>query len=463
MNGLLTANSLAFTGGTATLNDTVTVTTLSFMGGTGVLNSPATATNGIFSNGELSGSGDVTVTNVLDWTGGAMSGAGKTIIPTGATLNISVTNSVHYLNRMLENNGTTTWTGGVLDMSDGMFQNNGTFTANSDSTLDSYGRTGTNVFQNAGTFVKQGTGTTQFRVSSTGVTFNNADNVDVQAGTLSATNPGTNSGTISVTAGSVVVVTGSFTQSAAGGLAMELRGTGSSQFGRVTISGAVTLDGTLSLTVGGGFVPAIGDEFQLLTYGSHSGTFTTINGNGLAFSPTYNATNLTLTRVAPFSAAEAATRETTTAALSHDALAGIVQAANSLWASAGLSIAQRELLNPTQFIVADLAAVGQLANSRPGVITIDDNAAGFGWFIDATPDDDDEFQLAAGTNLLRAVAGSAADGHMDLLTVVLHELGHQLGFDHADDPGDLLFETLAAGRRKRLSALDVDAWFGRQE
>ena len=277
------------------------------------------------------------------------------------------------------------------------------------------------------------------------------------------TNPGANSGTISLAVGGSVNVAGSFIQAASGIVSAELAGTGVGEFGHISVSGAATLDGTLNVTVGEGFVPAIGDDFQLLTYGSHSGTFATIDGNGLAFSPTYNATNLTITRVTPSSAAEAATRETATESVSQEALAEIVQAAMALWASVGLSTAQRELLNTTQFIVADLDSVGQLANSRPGVITIDDNAAGFGWFIDATPDDDDEFQMAAGTNSLRAVAGSAADGQMDLLTVVMHELGHQLGLDHADDPDDLLFETLAAGRRKRLSALDVDAWFGRPE
>ncbi len=277
------------------------------------------------------------------------------------------------------------------------------------------------------------------------------------------TNPGANSGTISLAVGGSVNVAGSFIQAASGIVSAELAGTGVGEFGHISVSGAATLDGTLNVTVGEGFVPAIGDDFQLLTYGSHSGTFATIDGNGLAFSPTYNATNLTITRVTPSSAAEAATRETATESVSQEALAEIVQAAMALWASVGLSTAQRELLNTTQFIVADLDSVGQLANSRPGVITIDDNAAGFGWFIDATPDDDDEFQMAAGTNSLRAVAGGAADGQMDLLTVVMHELGHQLGLDHADDPDDLLFETLAAGRRKRLSALDVDAWFGRPE
>ena len=38
---------------------------------------------------------------------------------------------------------------------------------------------------------------------------------------------------------------------------------------------------------------------------------------------------------------------------------------------------------------------------------------------------------------------------MDLLSAVLHELGHELGLDHDDDL-DAMFETLAAGTRRSL-------------
>ena len=36
---------------------------------------------------------------------------------------------------------------------------------------------------------------------------------------------------------------------------------------------------------------------------------------------------------------------------------------------------------------------------------------------------------------------------MDLLTVLAHELGHLIGFEHDAEPGHLMFETLAPGMR----------------
>ncbi len=79
-------------------------------------------------------------------------------------------------------------------------------------------------------------------------------------------------------------------------------------------------------------------------------------------------------------------------------------------------------------------------------ILIDRNAAGYGWFIDPTPQDDSEFTpLASGA--LVAQPQSAADRHADLLTTVMHEMGHILGY--ADDVvGDLMNATLPLGVRR---------------
>jgi hypothetical protein len=56
-----------------------------------------------------------------------------------------------------------------------------------------------------------------------------------------------------------------------------------------------------------------------------------------------------------------------------------------------------------------------------------------------------EFGLAGAAGAYTALAGSPAFGHMDLLTAMAHEMGHLLGFDHADS--GLMAPALAPGQR----------------
>ena len=92
--------------------------------------------------------------------------------------------------------------------------------------------------------------------------------------------------------------------------------------------------------------------------------------------------------------------------------------------------------------IADLP--GNLLGEEIGkTILIDRDAAGYGWFIDPTPQDDAEFtHLAA--DVLVAKPQTAAAGHADLLTAVMHEMGHVLGYEH--DAGRPDEPHLAAGR-----------------
>src|ERR1044072_9258610 len=75
---------------------------------------------------------------------------------------------------------------------------------------------------------------------------------------------------------------------------------------------------------------------------------------------------------------------------------------------------------------------------------IDLTAAGCGWFIDTTPYESSEYRMSGDS--LVAQPDSEAYGRMDLLTVVMHEFGHVLGYEH-DDEG-LMKETLAPGERQ---------------
>jgi hypothetical protein len=102
---------------------------------------------------------------------------------------------------------------------------------------------------------------------------------------------------------------------------------------------------------------------------------------------------------------------------------------------------------------ADLAgsALGQTTGTT---ITLDDNAAGYGWFIDATPDLNEEFLPTADPTVWKAKAGSAAEGKMDMLSVLLHEYGHVVGLDYSADAHSNMAATLQPGVRRTLSADD---------
>ena len=129
------------------------------------------------------------------------------------------------------------------------------------------------------------------------------------------------------------------------------------------------------------------------------------------------------------------------AILSATQLQPIVAEAFARWSAAGVSADQIQSLGDIQFEIRDLTGT-QLGLATPGQIWIDANAAGQGWFVDMTPSLNEEFVGMSH----QAVGGSIAASLVDLLSVVMHELGHLLGFEHGT-AGDVMDATLQPGVR----------------
>lgn len=302
-------------------------------------------------NGKLVGSGTVNWAGTIDgtltsqvanfnWLSGELKGTLN--IPSGSTLTLPksagsnfyadyychITGTLNNAGKVVQNANTlllyTTYQNYTLG--NGNVGNSGTWTLNSSAVSSSYQST-TALFANTGTlistgecsldqaFVNTGTltvqngslglyGSTQTAGSTSLVGGSLEGNLNLKGGVLAGSgNTGTiinSGGTIQPGAGNIgtINVNGDYTQSGTGALELQLGGTASDKFDRLTVSGTATLGGNVNVAYANGFVPVAGDKFAVVTHQTRSGQFTKINAAALpagrSLSAVYNANDVTL-------------------------------------------------------------------------------------------------------------------------------------------------------------------------
>jgi uncharacterized repeat protein (TIGR01451 family) len=124
----------------------------------------------------------------------------------------------------------------------------------------------------------------------------------------------------------------------------------------------------------------------------------------------------------------------------------IVSAARQRWVQTGLTADQLAVLDSLRFEVTGLNG-WYLGSSSNRVVRLDRRGNGHGWFIDSTPDDDREFAAATATRL----SSVQLSRRVDLLSAVLHEMGHNLGLPDNYAPAardSVMYGFLIPGERR---------------
>jgi hypothetical protein len=298
-------------------------------------NSTTTLSGKITNNGTISlkSTGDQTVAMILPG-GLTLVGSGMLTLGTGGPNIIEGSNGKEFLtnsstiegtgtisNMGLINNGTILANAGTLAIAPTVqlygFTNNGSLIVDSRSGVNitgpvklSFQTTGTvmissgatlNVAGNSAYTQTKGTTTVDGNLSA-------ANGIFISGGILNG-NGGTLTGNLSLAGAALspgdgvnkvgkLTVSGAYSQTSTSFLDIDLGGAKSGTFDVLNITGSASLHGTLNVDALTGFTPTVGEQFDILNYGSETGSFSTVactfsNGDGCSIS--YNGTDAVLT------------------------------------------------------------------------------------------------------------------------------------------------------------------------
>jgi fibronectin-binding autotransporter adhesin len=266
-------------------------TTVTGSGGTTVVQAPVTLgttlTIGTRSaldldqNGSLDGVTSIGGSGTLRWTGGAISGT----VGVASTVPVSISGAVqHAVTNRPDGTASVLTTSGPVSV--------GTGTAKAP---DSVQIGGGDQWVNAGTLTlpKNATlGSPSCCGATPGLKNTGTVTLSVGGAQDTMTTSFLNAGTVKLASGTLAMTTGSYQQQSAGTLAVTFAGTSpGTGFGRLDVSGAVTLAGTLNVGTSGGFRPPTGTPFGVLAYGSRSGKFSATTGSP-PYTVAYHATGM---------------------------------------------------------------------------------------------------------------------------------------------------------------------------
>lgn len=193
------------------------------------------------------------------------------------------------------------------------------------------------------------------------------------------------------------------------------------------------------------------NAFGSVTSGTITVVLDALGSNGFVI-----ADAIRIERTGPLQAAQGPAAEPTSTVLTTAELDATAAAAIARWQAANLTAEQQAALSGIVFAITELPD-GYLGGETQASIFVDPNAAGYGWYIDPTPYDDKEFGLTIADTELQATDPLAAS-QIDLLTVLMHEIGHRLGLEDvnpADDAHNLMTEVIDVGTRRLVVPVAV--------
>ncbi|MDF1751216.1 MAG: PKD domain-containing protein [Verrucomicrobiales bacterium] len=133
--------------------------------------------------------------------------------------------------------------------------------------------------------------------------------------------------------------------------------------------------------------------------------------------------------------------------LTDDEIQKLTDAAIERWKNSGLTEEQVEVLEIIEVSVIEIEGLA-LGYAEGTNIYLDSDAFGQGWWVDSTPLDDVEFYMDE--EGIMSALDSAASNRMDLLTVMMHEMGHVIGLEDLyseADSNNLMFGSAQTGVR----------------